>query len=84
MSLHPTTPDFKENAHRALGDAELQKALGHVRQNFIDKRKAAAEEKDPDFDLVRGLFLKSAKIRCPCLKPNLPRIFSCRSYHIAV
>jgi hypothetical protein len=34
-----------------------------------DKRKAAAEEKDPDFDLVRGLFLKSAKIRCPCLKP---------------
>ena len=52
MSLHPTTPDFKENAHRALGDAELQKALGHVRQNFIDKRKAAADRL-PEFEALR-------------------------------
>jgi L-lactate dehydrogenase complex protein LldF len=52
MSLHPTTPDFKENAHRALGDSELQKALGHVRQNFIDKRKAAADRL-PEFEALR-------------------------------
>ncbi len=52
MSLHPTTPEFKENAHRALGDAELQKALGHVRQNFIDKRKAAADRL-PEFEALR-------------------------------
>lgn len=52
MSLHPTTPEFKENAHRALGDSELQKALGHVRQNFIDKRKAAADRL-PEFEALR-------------------------------
>ena len=32
MTIHPTSPQFKENAHAALGDRELQRALGHVRR----------------------------------------------------
>ncbi len=52
MSLHPTTPAFKENAHRALGDTELQKALGHVQGGFINKR-AAAVERLPEFETLR-------------------------------
>ncbi len=44
MTLHPTSPKFKENARQALGDAQLQKALGNVRQGFIDKRVHAAPE----------------------------------------
>ncbi len=42
MSLHATSPQFKENAHRALHDGQLQKALGNVRQNFIERRAVAA------------------------------------------
>ena len=34
----PPRPHFKENAARALDDAQLQKALGNVQQGFIDKR----------------------------------------------
>ena len=40
MSAHSTSPSFKGNAHRALADTQLQKALGHVRSGFIDKRAA--------------------------------------------
>ncbi|MDB5651038.1 MAG: iron-sulfur cluster-binding protein [Hyphomicrobiales bacterium] len=52
MSLHPTTPAFKANAHQALGDTELQKALGHVQGGFIAKR-AAAVARLPEFDDLR-------------------------------
>lgn len=52
MTLHPTSPKFKENAHQALGDAQLQKALGNVRQGFIDKRVHAAERL-PEFEALR-------------------------------
>lgn len=52
MSLHPTTPAFKQNAHRALRDPELQKALGHVQSGFINKRAAAAERL-PEFEALR-------------------------------
>ncbi|MDB5596352.1 MAG: iron-sulfur cluster-binding protein [Hyphomicrobiales bacterium] len=52
MSLHPTTPAFKENAHRAMLDTELQKALGHVQGGFIGKR-AAAVARLPEFEDLR-------------------------------
>ncbi len=43
---------FKENAIRALGDTELQRALGNMRQGFIEKRTKAAERL-PEFDALR-------------------------------
>ena len=52
MSVHPTTPQFKDNAHRALHDSQLQKALGNVRHNFIERRAAAAGNL-PEFDALR-------------------------------
>lgn len=52
MSLHPTTPQFKDNAHQALRDAQLQKALGNVRNNFVERRAAAAARL-PEFEALR-------------------------------
>ncbi len=52
MSVHSTSPQFKQNAARALDDAQLQKALGNVKQGFIDKRQAAAD-KLPEFEALR-------------------------------
>ena len=52
MTLHPTSPDFKDNAHRALHDPELQKALGHVQHGFIYKRQSAVERL-PEFENLR-------------------------------
>lgn len=52
MTVHSTSPEFKQNAARALNDAQLQKALGNVKQGFIDKRKAAAD-KLPEFEALR-------------------------------
>jgi len=52
MTLHPTTPGFKDNAHQALRDPELQKALGHVQQGFIYKRQSAVERL-PEFENLR-------------------------------
>ena len=47
-----TTPNFKENASRALADAPLQKALKNVEIGFIAKRLAAAEAL-PEFEQLR-------------------------------
>jgi len=47
-----TSPQFKENAHRALGDAQLQRALSHVKKNFIERRAAAAARL-PEFEVLR-------------------------------
>ena len=47
-----TSPAFKQNAHDALADAQLQKALGNVRSGFIDKRRKAADRL-PEFDALR-------------------------------
>jgi L-lactate dehydrogenase complex protein LldF len=47
-----TSPAFKKNAKAALVDAQLQKALNHVRANFIEKR-AAAMEALPEFEALR-------------------------------
>lgn len=47
-----TTPNFKENASRALNDAPLQKALKNVESGFIAKRLAAADAL-PEFEQLR-------------------------------
>ena len=47
-----TSHRFKDNAHRALGDAQLQKALGHVKKNFVERRAAAAARL-PEFEALR-------------------------------
>ncbi len=52
MTVHPTSPQFKENAARALADTQLQRALGNVRKGFIEKRQAAAD-KLPEFEELR-------------------------------
>ncbi len=52
MTHHATSPDFKANAHKALGDAQLQKALGNVRVGFIEKRQAAVDRL-PEFEQLR-------------------------------
>ncbi len=43
---------FKDNARAALGDAELQRALGHMREGFIERRANAAARL-PEFDALR-------------------------------
>jgi L-lactate dehydrogenase complex protein LldF len=52
MSVHTTSPQFKDNAHRALQNQQLQKALGNVRHNFIDRRAQAAARL-PEFEALR-------------------------------
>jgi L-lactate dehydrogenase complex protein LldF len=52
MTVHTTSPEFKRNAARALADGQLQKALGNVKQGFIDKRQKAIE-KLPEFEDLR-------------------------------
>jgi L-lactate dehydrogenase complex protein LldF len=52
MSVHSTSPQFKDNARRALADGELQSALAKVKRGFIDKR-AAAVANLPEFDALR-------------------------------
>lgn len=47
-----TSPSFKRNAREALADTQLQKALGHVRAGFIDKRRQAIDAL-PEFDRLR-------------------------------
>jgi len=49
---HATSHRFKDNAQRALGDAQLQRALGHVKKNFVDRRAAAAARL-PEFEALR-------------------------------
>jgi len=49
-----TTPNFKENAARALNDAPLQKALKNVEIGFIAKRLAAADAM-PEFEQLRDI-----------------------------
>jgi len=50
--MQVTSPQFRQNAHEALADAQLQKAMGHVRSGFIDKRRTAVEAL-PEFDALR-------------------------------
>ncbi|HEX6092332.1 MAG TPA: (Fe-S)-binding protein, partial [Dongiaceae bacterium] len=48
----PTSHAFKDNAHRALGDPQLQQAMSHVKKNFISKRTSAAARL-PEFEALR-------------------------------
>jgi len=52
MTVHATSPQFKENAHEALQDAPLQKALNNLRTGFIERRALAAAEL-PEFEALR-------------------------------
>ena len=50
--MQTTSPAFKENARRALDDAQLQKTLGFVRGRFVDKRQVAVDAL-PEFEALR-------------------------------
>lgn len=47
-----SSPGFKANARKSLDDEQLQRALTHVKSNFIGKR-AAARVDLPEFDALR-------------------------------
>ncbi|MGO8917067.1 MAG: LutB/LldF family L-lactate oxidation iron-sulfur protein [Stellaceae bacterium] len=50
--MQPTSHAFKANAHQALADVNLQKALGMMRSGFPGRR-AAAVARLPEFDALR-------------------------------
>ncbi len=50
--MHATSRTFKQNADHALADAALQKALGHIKRGFVEKRSAAAARL-PEFEALR-------------------------------
>jgi L-lactate dehydrogenase complex protein LldF len=52
MTHVATSPQFKENAHAALADVELQRSLEVLETNFIGRRKQVAD-KLPEFDALR-------------------------------
>jgi L-lactate dehydrogenase complex protein LldF len=52
MTVHATSPHFKDNARAALADEQLQIALSKVRTGFIDKRTQAAARL-PEFEDLR-------------------------------
>jgi L-lactate dehydrogenase complex protein LldF len=52
MTVHATSPQFKDNAARALADEQLQRALGNVKRGFIDRRQAVVD-KLPEFEALR-------------------------------
>jgi L-lactate dehydrogenase complex protein LldF len=52
MTVHATSPHFKDNARAALADEQLQIALSKVRTGFIDKRAQAAARL-PEFEALR-------------------------------
>ena len=52
MSAEATSSHFKDNVREALRDAPLQKALSHVRANFIERR-AESVKRLPEFERLR-------------------------------
>ena len=50
--IQTTSQGFKQNAHTALGDEDLQRSLGVLESNFIARRKFVAD-KLPEFDALR-------------------------------
>jgi L-lactate dehydrogenase complex protein LldF len=52
MTSHVTSPQFKDNAVRALGDGNLQQALKFLQENFIARRSAVVA-KLPEFEALR-------------------------------
>jgi L-lactate dehydrogenase complex protein LldF len=51
--MHPTSRAFKANAHRALGDAPLQDALGFLMREGFAVRRAKAVARLPEFEALR-------------------------------
>jgi L-lactate dehydrogenase complex protein LldF len=49
---HVTSPRFKQNAHAALANGDLQRSLNVLESNFIARRKLVAD-KLPEFDALR-------------------------------
>jgi L-lactate dehydrogenase complex protein LldF len=49
-----TSPQFKENAARAIGDAGLQKALGKAKGAFL-QRRGDAVARLPEFEQLRDI-----------------------------
>ncbi len=58
--MQPTSRAFKANAHRALGNPELQRAMGMMRTGFPERR-AVAIARLPEFDALRddGIAIKN-------------------------
>jgi len=58
--MQPTSLDFKSNAHRALGDPNLQRAMEMMRTGF-PKNRAAAIARLPEFEALRdeGVAIKN-------------------------
>ncbi len=52
VHAHPTSPQFVANAHRAMGDKNLQEALARLRIGFSARRVAAVEQM-PEFEALR-------------------------------
>ncbi|GMV82079.1 MAG: (4Fe-4S) cluster-containing protein [Planctomycetota bacterium] len=50
--MHPTSHRFEENAHRALNDERLQRALTGATGRFVSHRAHAVSER-PDFEALR-------------------------------
>ena len=64
MSIHanPTTPQFKDNAHKAMGDAQLQQAMAKLRVGFTAARQMAVARM-PEFEALRDSPTKFRLIR---------------------
>ncbi len=58
--MQATSRAFKANAHRALGDPELQRAMGMMRTGFPERR-AVAIARLPEFEALRddGIAIKN-------------------------
>ena len=52
--MHITSPQFKQNAHKALADAGLQKALKFSKPQFMARRSAAVANL-PEFEALRDV-----------------------------
>ncbi|MGH7071941.1 MAG: LutB/LldF family L-lactate oxidation iron-sulfur protein [Acetobacteraceae bacterium] len=52
--MQPTSSAFKKNAHAALADAGLQRALAHTKPHFQERRRAAVAAL-PEFEDLREI-----------------------------
>ena len=62
-----TSPSFKQNAHDALQDAGLQKALAFSKPSFMARRTAAGARL-PEFEALRDIGIHSVGQRLAVLK----------------
>ena len=50
--MDTTSPNFKENARKALADPLVARSRGHIKAGFIGKRRKAADRL-PEFEALR-------------------------------